>query len=341
MKFIPVLMMFVCPFAAYAQGDIESTQRALALISDFANTICANPAYKGATVTVGAEAKVGTDIGKLLKNLANVNLQIGAKGERQTFDGLAQKDLLEATKAATDCRLKVFSTLTDRLLARPQPTVHRIPEQRVTAPANSKALPFDAMQLDSSKRQTVLAAREQIERAETAAAAARDAEQAAERAVARARRGDPLTKVFEGTGVRYEGEWANDNPSGFGRMSWFAPGSPSLGESFSGQMNSWIRVRGVFSYPPPKSNAEPYGGTLRYEGDWLPTSRNRAGNWNGFGAVKYRDGTVYRGQIVDGDFDGYGTLFRPDASRVEGKWKASSPVPGESVRWSSDGNVVN
>jgi hypothetical protein len=202
-------------------------------------------------------------------------------------------------------------------------------------------LPFDPALLTAGKQKTVLAARGQIERAEAAAAMARDAEQAAERAALSAHRGDPLTNIFEGTGIRYEGEWVNGQPSGFGKVQWSGVGSPSLGENFAGQMNGWVRIRGVFSYPPPINREHPYGGALRYEGEWAPTTKNRAGNWNGYGKVLYRDGSVYRGQLVDGDFEGYGTLFRPDTSRIEGKWKGSSPVADESVQWKAGGTLVD
>ena len=113
----------------------------------------------------------------------------------------------------------------------------------------------------------VLDARIEAKKADAAADTAKDAEAAGKAAAEKARQGEPLMKVIDRPGLHYEGEWSGDPPSGFGRVIW-AGKSASIGESFTGQLEGWRRVRGVFEYPNPKLNPANSSGVRRYEGDW-------------------------------------------------------------------------
>lgn len=196
------------------------------------------------------------------------------------------------------------------------------------------------------RQQVVLAARAQIQKAESAAEFANDAAEEAERAAKRARDKEPYTKIDENKDYRYEGEWSNDSPNGFGILRYVFP--EALGETFSGNFKDGQRIRGVYIYPPsypiyllPDMPPHPYGGALRYEGEWSETPKFPGGNWNGYGKVTYRDGSVYQGQILDGAFSGYGVLHRTDRTRIEGKWEDGNPVEGQYVKWSEDGLPLN
>lgn len=198
----------------------------------------------------------------------------------------------------------------------------------------------DLDSLPSSKKDVVLAARAQIEKARKASEDAQDAAREGEEATTAAQRGNPHTKVINEASYKYQGEWdpATQRPSGFGTMLYMF--KEALGEKFSGAYRQGVRVRGVYTYPPPFDRQHPYGGALKYEGEWAPTFSFPAANWSGYGTVKYRDGTVYRGQFVDGHFSGYGIYTKTDQTRIEGKWKDSAPIEDQFVAWDANGKPV-
>lgn len=109
---------------AAAQTDIESTRRALAIIDEFARSMCADPDLKGSTTTASANAKASAGVSKLVKSLADAKVDLSADLKRESFQGLLRTDLLDATKNATNCRLTIFNDLKERVLPRkPSATV--------------------------------------------------------------------------------------------------------------------------------------------------------------------------------------------------------------------------
>jgi hypothetical protein len=229
----------------------------------------------------------------------------------------------------------------------------------------NQGLPKPFTDLDSLslfKKSVVLAARAQIEKAKIASENAQEAAKDGEQAAIAAQAGEPNTIIFSGpcqgysTCYQYRGEWDPETrkPHGFGVMIYLFKDSPNLsekevrdlgisGEKFSGAYKQGVRVRGVYNYPLPfaREGTHPYGGALKYEGDWAPTPTNKAANWNGYGTVKYRDGTIYRGQIIDGSFSGYGILSQKDKTRVEGNWRDGRPVENEFVAYDVNGEPIN
>lgn len=210
--------------------------------------------------------------------------------------------------------------------------------------------------LPQNKRDVVLAARAQIEKAERASEFARDAAKSGEEATIAAQNGSLHTKVIiePCSGYqrckKYQGEWDSktNRPNGFGSMIYILEGANNeiaeeksrtqgiSGEKFTGVYNQGVRVRGVFTYPHPIDRKHPYGGALKYEGDWAPTPNFPAANWNGYGTVKYRDGSTYRGQIIDGNFSGYGVFTKTDQTKIEGRWSNGAPIEGEFVAWDAN-----
>ncbi len=198
---------------------------------------------------------------------------------------------------------------------------------------------YNVASLPPETQEIVLAARIEAKKADAAADAAKDAEAAGKAAAEKARQGEPLMKVIDKPGLHYEGEWSGDAPSGFGRIIWGGK-SASMGESFTGQHKGWRRVRGVFEYPNPKQNPANSSGVRRYEGDWQPTQHNKLGNWHGDGVLIFRDGSMYKGQLNDGNIEGLGQLIKPDGQKIEGLWRNNQAVFSKSVRWDLNGKQL-
>lgn len=113
------LLLFAILFnSCVAMADLaqDSTEKSLKLINDFANSMCANPEYRGTSTSAGANVSAGVELSRLLKKLADVKADFAVGARRDEFQGLLQRDLLEATKLASECRFKIFRELKDRLL---------------------------------------------------------------------------------------------------------------------------------------------------------------------------------------------------------------------------------
>jgi hypothetical protein len=189
----------------------------------------------------------------------------------------------------------------------------------------------------SKERQELVGkVRASVERAEQTALRAREAEREGDAAAASARSAPNATSVVDndvsvdGSRRHYEGQWFNGVPYGFGVMSWSGT-SASMGEHFSGQFIDGRRALGVFSYPPIAANTSE---VKRYEGEWAATPKKQNGNWNGFGVIKYRDGSAYRGEVVDGERQGYGALENAAGEKIEGRWVRDKIDDADHIRLS-------
>jgi hypothetical protein len=105
---------------AQMPSNTEETKKALAMISEFAISMCADPEYKGSNTTASASAKAKAEVSKLIKTLADAKVEVGADVKKESFQGILQKDLLEATKNASSCRLSIYNDLKDRVLPKRQ-----------------------------------------------------------------------------------------------------------------------------------------------------------------------------------------------------------------------------
>ena len=167
MRFICVLvcMCALCK-SGWGQPDLNRSEKALAIINSFAQSMCADPAFKGSATQSAAEIKAGVELNNLIKTLADAKVEVKAGIKDTRFQGLLQKDLLDATKVASSCRLTIYQDLVGRLL--PQATTapspgasERLPAaggaQRQPAPApKSKGVSFlPAVQLGDTKAQLI------------------------------------------------------------------------------------------------------------------------------------------------------------------------------------------
>jgi hypothetical protein len=91
----------------------------------------------GSNLELSGAAKAELD--SLLKRIASLGIQGSAKYQQSQFQGLLQKDLATALKNSTDCKLKVFDALKDKLLS--AATEPKAPTAEDVAEAVVKRLP--------------------------------------------------------------------------------------------------------------------------------------------------------------------------------------------------------
>jgi hypothetical protein len=99
----------------YSQ-DLASGEQALAMIARFANDICNKPDLRGNSRSVEVQGKAKAEVSRLVKQLADLNIEGAAKFGNTEYDGLLQTDLLPALQESTKCKERIFDDLKDRFL---------------------------------------------------------------------------------------------------------------------------------------------------------------------------------------------------------------------------------
>jgi hypothetical protein len=96
--------------------DLDQQSRALDLILQFAERFCQAPPTTGSSSAREVSAGAKVELSNLLSKLAGIGLSGAAKYQDSKYQGLLQKDLVEALKNTNECRLKVWSDLQEKLL---------------------------------------------------------------------------------------------------------------------------------------------------------------------------------------------------------------------------------
>lgn len=120
-RLLPLILLFSAPSFAHAE-DLATTKQALYLISDFADNFCKTPPLEGGTKDVTLSIGAKTELNKILKKVANLGIEGAAKYQSEHYQGLLQKDLVNALKDSSNCRLEIWRDLNDKLLPKkPKP----------------------------------------------------------------------------------------------------------------------------------------------------------------------------------------------------------------------------
>src|SRR5437016_4979253 len=100
-------MFFSNPSTASDPQSLKHQEEVLKAIADFADRICKDIPLTGKEESLELSAKGKADLSALLKKIADLGIQGGAKYQRAEYQGLLSKDLAVALKNSTDCKLKV------------------------------------------------------------------------------------------------------------------------------------------------------------------------------------------------------------------------------------------
>jgi hypothetical protein len=101
---------------ALAVCDQDAQQRALDIIEKSAERLCGTVSQNSTTRSQELSGEAKAELNSVLSKLANVGGEVAAKSQESTTTGVLQKDLVEALKDASDCRVKVLQSLQDKLL---------------------------------------------------------------------------------------------------------------------------------------------------------------------------------------------------------------------------------
>lgn len=98
---------------SYAQDYLEEKQKALNMIDDFAEKFCIEVPLESSAIKreLSTEAKV--KLNNFLAKILDIELGAGGSYEISEYSGILQKDLVEALKNKSDCKLQIFALLKD------------------------------------------------------------------------------------------------------------------------------------------------------------------------------------------------------------------------------------
>jgi hypothetical protein len=99
-----------------AASQLEQQREALDFIAEFADKICKDIPLEGYGNNIELSGKAKADLNGLIKKFADIGIEGAGKYAKSNYQGLLQKDLLNALKNSTNCRLEVFKDLKDKLL---------------------------------------------------------------------------------------------------------------------------------------------------------------------------------------------------------------------------------
>ncbi len=105
---------------SFASRNLLATQEELQEISDFANRICPKFHASGKEDVTELSGKAKAELPGLIKKLLNLGFQGAVKYSKKQYEGMLQKDVIEAIKHRMDCQVDVLKLLLDKLIRDPQ-----------------------------------------------------------------------------------------------------------------------------------------------------------------------------------------------------------------------------
>jgi hypothetical protein len=113
---IIVAILFSILVSNSSGQGLESQKEALHIIADFANSICGSIPLEGTQRTTEVSGEVKTELSKILKKIVDLGVEGAAKYQGGGYSGVLQADLFKALNESTNCKLKVFNDLQNKLL---------------------------------------------------------------------------------------------------------------------------------------------------------------------------------------------------------------------------------
>jgi hypothetical protein len=111
--------ILLCVVHGYTATETDY-KAALQLITETADKICKDIPLEGHGQGVELSGQAKAELSKLVKSLADIGIQGAGKYTEEAYRGVIQKDLTQALKMSTDCKLTVWNDLKRILLAIPE-----------------------------------------------------------------------------------------------------------------------------------------------------------------------------------------------------------------------------
>lgn len=102
-------------------ADLDTHERALEIISVFADKFCKTVPLQGEMENIQLSAQGKAELNKLLKKIADLGFQGAAEYQKSEYAGVLQKDIATLLKNNMECRATVWRDLKDKLLEPKKP----------------------------------------------------------------------------------------------------------------------------------------------------------------------------------------------------------------------------
>lgn len=118
--FVPLFPFFFVYSACAA--DLKNAEKALNIISDFADKLCQSPPLQGTTQGVELSGKAKAELDEVVRKIVDLGIEGAGKYQSSQYQGVLQNDLANLLKESTQCRREVWKDLKDKLipLSKPQ-----------------------------------------------------------------------------------------------------------------------------------------------------------------------------------------------------------------------------
>ena len=97
--------------------SLEDNEKALNMIADFADRLCKDIPLQGHGENLELSGSAKAELNGIIKKLANLGIDGAIKYQNTDYEGLLQKDLVNALKDSTNCRLQIWSDLKDKFIS--------------------------------------------------------------------------------------------------------------------------------------------------------------------------------------------------------------------------------
>jgi len=114
---IALLIAIVYATPGFADNKLDHTERALSIISKFADEFCKSPPTGGTAHSVELSGRSKAELDRVLRRLVKLGYENAGKYNYTNYQGLLQTDVLAAIRDNTKCREHVLDALSSKLLA--------------------------------------------------------------------------------------------------------------------------------------------------------------------------------------------------------------------------------
>lgn len=101
--------------SAYSQS-LDAQTKALALITKTADEICSIVNHAGSSQSLKVKGDVRAQLNGLIRQLADLGISGAADFTADQYEGVIQADLASSIQRNSECKLKVFDKLSDKMI---------------------------------------------------------------------------------------------------------------------------------------------------------------------------------------------------------------------------------
>lgn len=116
MAFHLLIFTLLCASAALSADNSDETQKALTMLTDFANSVCKDIPLEGKGESIELTGSAKIKLNELLEKLATTNIEGSGKFSKENYKNVKQQDLLNALKQSTDCKLEIIKLFKNDIL---------------------------------------------------------------------------------------------------------------------------------------------------------------------------------------------------------------------------------